>query len=184
MHKVFCVIGRTASGKSTLVRQAASDLNLSILKSYTTRAMRENETKETSDHTYISQDDVEQYRNDMMAYTERIGYCSFATKEQLLASDLYIINPVGFYELKLKTKGMDVELLPIYITVPYMVNQDRAKKRGDYDLWRKNYNKENDEFIEFEKSNLIAYRVLNVGDIKESVTKLENIICKELNTNK
>ena len=40
MHTVFCIIGRTASGKSTIVNAVAKDLNLKILKSYTTRARR------------------------------------------------------------------------------------------------------------------------------------------------
>ncbi len=28
----------------------------------------------------------------MVAYTERAGYCSFATKEQLMSSDIYIME--------------------------------------------------------------------------------------------
>ena len=44
MHKLFCIIGRTGSGKSTLVKKAANELGLKILKSYTTRPMRESES--------------------------------------------------------------------------------------------------------------------------------------------
>lgn len=41
--------------------------------------------------------EVEKYRNDMIAYTERVNYCSFATKQQILDNDFYIINPTGYY---------------------------------------------------------------------------------------
>lgn len=179
MHTVYCILGRTSSGKSEIVRQAAKKLNMKVLKSYTTRVRRENETEEDSDHIFIHSDEVEKYRPDMVAYTDRVGYCSFATKEQLLNSDFYVINPTGYYELKLKTKDMDIKFIPIYITVPYRTLIERAKKRGDFETWKENYIKESEEFSQFEKSNLIDYRVLNDGSIDDSVNKLIRIINKD-----
>ena len=179
MHTVYCVLGRTSSGKSEIVKRASNQLNMVVLKSYTTRARRENETEEDSDHIFIHSDEVEKYRPDMVAYTDRVGYCSFATKEQLLNSDFYVINPTGYYELKLKTKDMDIKFVPIYITVPYRTLIERAKKRGDFETWKENYIKESEEFSQFEKSNLIDYRILNDGDIEDSVNKLIRIINKD-----
>lgn len=179
MHTVYCILGRTSSGKSEIVRQAAKKLNMKVLKSYTTRVRRENETEEDSDHIFIHSDEVEKYRPDMVAYTDRVGYCSFATKEQLINSDFYVINPTGYYELKIKTKDMDINLVPIYITVPYRTLIERAKKRGDFESWKENYIKESDEFSQFERSNLIDYRVLNDGSIDDSVNKLIRIINKD-----
>lgn len=150
-----------------------------VLKSYTTRKPRKGETAKKSDHTFISPEDVDSYRNDMVAYTERVGYCSFATKQQIMDSDFYIINPSGYFELKLKTKNMDVELIPIYITVPYRTLEKRARNRGEFNTWRENYIKESEEFTDFEKSNLIDYRILNDGDLEFSVNKLINIIRKD-----
>lgn len=114
----------------------------------------------------------------MVAYAERCGYCSFTTRKQLLESDFYVINPSGFYELKLKTKDMGINLVLIYITVPYRTAIERAKKRGDYESWKENYDKENEEFSSFEKSNIIDYRILNNCDIDMSVDKLVRIIKK------
>ena len=179
IHTVYCVLGRTGSGKSTVTKEAANKLNMKVLKSYTTRQRRENETDENCDHTFISPDEVEKYRNDMIAYTERVGYCSFATKQQLLDNDFYIINPTGYYELKLKTKDMDVELVTIMVNVPYNDLRQRAKKRGDYDAWQANYIKESEEFSSFEKSNLIDYFVLNDRTIEESVAKMVRVINKD-----
>ena len=182
MNKLYCIIGRTASGKSTITRLAAIKLKMNILKSYTTRKPRKGETAKNSDHTFISPEDVDSYRNDMVAYTERVGYCSFATKQQIMDSDFYIINPSGYFELKLKTKNMDVELIPIYITVPYRTLEKRARNRGEFNTWRENYIKESEEFTDFEKSNLIDYRILNDGDLEFSVNKLINIIRKDKQT--
>ena len=181
LHTVYCVLGRTSSGKSEIVKRASNQLNMVVLKSYTTRARRENETEEDSDHTFIHPDEVEKYKYDMVAYTDRVGYCSFATKQQLLESDFYIINPTGYYELKLKTKDMDIELVPIYVTVPYSVLVKRAKNRGSFESWKENYINEGEEFSQFEKSNLIDYRILNDGEIDDSVEKMIRIINKHKN---
>lgn len=178
MHIVYCVIGRTCSGKSTIVNEVAKKLGLTVLKSYTTRRKRKGETDGNSDHTFISPESVNQYQEDMVAYTKRCGYCSFATRGQLLESDFYVINPSGFYELKLKTKDMDIKLIPIYVTVPYRTAIERAKKRGDYESWKENYDNENEEFNSFEKSNIIDYRILNNGDVDMAVKKLIRIIEK------
>lgn len=179
IHTVYCVLGRTGSGKSTVTKEAANKLNMKVLKSYTTRQRRENETDENCDHTFISPDEVEKYRNDMIAYTDRVGYCSFATKQQLLDNDFYIINPTGYYELKLKAKDMDVELVTIMVNVPYNDLRQRAKKRGDYDAWQANYIKESEEFSNFEKSHLVDYFILNDRSIEESVAKMVRIINKD-----
>ena len=180
IHTVYCVLGRTGSGKSTVVKQAAKQLNMNVLRSYSTRQyLRDGETKENSDHTLISPDEVEKYRDDMIAYTDRVGYCNFATRQQLLDNDFYIINPSGYYELKMKTKGMNIDLVTIMVTVPFSDLRERAKKRGDFDAWQANYIQESEEFSTFEKSHLIDYFVLNDRSLKESVTKMVRIINKD-----
>ena len=180
IHTVYCVLGRTGSGKSTVTKETAKQLNMNILRSYSTRQyLRQGETKEKSDHTLISPDEVEKYRNDMIAYTDRVGYCNFATKQQLLDNDFYIINPTGYYELKLKTKDMDIELVTIMVNVPYNYLRQRARKRGDYDAWNANYIQESEEFSSFEKSNLVDYLILNDGNIEESVAKMVRVINKD-----
>lgn len=163
-----------------MTKEAAKQLNMNILRSYSTRQyLRQGETKENSDHILISPDEVEKYRDDMIAYTDRVGYCNFATKQQLLDNDFYIINPTGYYELKLKTKDMDVNLVTIMVNVPYNDLRQRARKRGDYDAWQANYIKESEEFSNFEKSNLIDYFVLNDRSIEESVAKMVRVINKD-----
>lgn len=95
----------------------------------------------------------------------------FCNKEQILNSNFYIIDPVGLYTLKLKTRDIDVRLVSIYVTTPYTTAEERAKKRGDYDSWKQNYAAENDSFSNFEKSNLIDYRILNDRSLETSVEK-------------
>ena len=179
MHTVFCIIGRTASGKSTIVNAVAKDLNLKILKSYTTRARRQNEIGDNCDHTFISADDVDKYRNDMVAYTERAGYCSFATKEQLMNSDIYIINPSGFSDLIESTKDIpDLRLVDIWIDCDSDQLIARSKNRSNSDNWKENYDKEEAEFarlylnIDYNES----WHVDNNRYISEAINDMKQII--------
>lgn len=183
MHTVYCIIGRTSSGKSTITRLAANKLGMTILKSYTTRNKRKGE-ETNSDHIFISEKEKDLYVRDAIAYTERSGYCNFMTRQQLLNSDFCIINPSGYYELKLKTINDHIKLVPIYITVPFRIIEQRAKERGDYETWKQNYIKESQEFFDFEKSNLIDYRILNDTSVDDAASKLVRIVEKDKNKEK
>ena len=179
-HKLFCILGRTGSGKSTLARLAAKEMNMNILRSYTTRNPRPDERENLSDcdHIFIHPDSVEAYRDDMVAYTERVGYCSFMTTGQVLNSDICIINPTGLYKLILKTKHF-LEIIPVFVTVPYQKNLEQAKKRGNLLEWKENYEKEDKEFKDFSHSGMIRYRVLNNGTVEDGLEKMKEIFAKE-----
>ena len=180
MHKLFCIIGRTGSGKSTLVKKIANELGLKILKSYTTRPMRESESIENSDHIFISPDEVGKYRDDMVAYTERVNYFNFATEQQIMNSDLYIINPSGYQELLKSTEKMDVELIPILITTSVINIIHRIQDVRDSETWVLNFLNENEEFTIFEHSNDAKYVIENNKDIYYAYEILELIINQEL----
>ena len=179
MHKVFCIIGRTASGKSTIVNAVAKAMKLKVLKSYTTRARRKNEVENNCDHTFISADDVSKYVDEMVAYTERAGYCSFATESQLMESDLYIINPSGYSDLINTTRDIpNLQLIDIWIDCDTDQLQLRSKKRSIADNWQANYIKEDEEFNKI-YSNIdpkYSYHVDNNGDILDAIIQVENII--------
>ena len=99
MQKKFLIIGRTGTGKTTLAKGAAQKLGLSLLKSYCTRPPRLGEVN--PDHIFISPDKVENYRNRMIAYTDKVDeYERFATIDQLRESDVYIIDPIGLKYLQ------------------------------------------------------------------------------------
>lgn len=187
MKKVFLIVGRTAAGKTVLSREVCKRLDLKLLKSYINRPMRDGETEENSDHTFINTEEIESYRDRMIAYTDKIsdGYIRFATIDQLLDCDLYIIDPNGIDYLRTLKKKMpelqDVEFIEIYIRVPHMTIKDRAKQRKDnIDTFEKRYSGESSQFDYYENHQQFKYHVLNNGTVEDGVHKLESIIKKEL----
>lgn len=159
-HLLFCIMGRSASGKSSLVRKYCIEHEeFSVIKSYTTREQRKEEIiSGESDHIFIKDDEVDKYINEMAAYTEINGAKYFTTKDQIMKNDFYVIDPIGLNKLKeyVSKEGMDVILVPIYIYVDRSEVEKRAINRGDnIEAYLKRYESECEQFSEFEKNGMI-----------------------------
>lgn len=120
----YLIIGRTGRGKDTIAK-ALESRGLVQLKSYTTREPRY-EGEDT--HIFITKEEASKY-SDKVARTEINGVEYFATRKQLEESDIYVIDPRGFYEL---TKNCpDVSFRIIYMSTNDETARQRAMARGD-----------------------------------------------------
>ncbi len=145
------VIGRTASGKDYFTERLA-DTGLRVVKSYTTRSKR---TPDEDSHIFITPEEAATYDN-KVATTVIKGHEYFATSDQVDASDIYIIDPNGFYEL---TKNMpDTAFFIVYVSAyedsirreRFIARAaDKEKAKTDFDARNSD---ENGQFTEFEKN--------------------------------
>lgn len=190
-HKVFLIIGRTATGKSTISKKVANKLGLTVLKSYTDRPKRRGETDENSDHTFISvseADEMLSHPEQIVASTDSVanGYRYFSTVNQVLNADFYVIDPIGVENLKETQHKIqelkDVEFIEVYIRTPYTKQKKNASMRGtSFHEFESRYSQESKQFSQYEKEQKFKYHVLNDNSFDEACEKLENIIMKELN---
>lgn len=184
MKKLFCIIGRSASGKSSLTKAVATELGLKVVKSYTTRPIRHGETEQNSDHYFISDDEVGFYKNQMIAYTEINGYKYFTTVDILKQSDIYVIDPEGYKYLSdsLSKRHIKIKLIPIYIKLTKDELFARAYKRGDnMNTYRKRYKSENAQFQTFEKAlKQSGVSIVHNVDYDRSIERLKKIILHNL----
>ena len=178
MHDLFLIIGRTASGKSSIANLVASEMNLSVLKSYTTRPMRPGE-EHCSDHIFIKEDEFQIYKNSIVAYTEINGYKYFCTKNQLMKADIYVIDPDG-YDFLSKQNIAGLRLHPIYISVDSQTRKERfIFRKGTESAFAKRNESESKQFDEFEKRDDI-FRVEN-RNLRKSVRKVKLHILSKKN---
>lgn len=135
--------------------------------------MREDD-KVIDDHIFITDDEVDQYKNDMAAYTEIDGYKYFTTFDILNKSDIYIIDPVGADNLKIKCKDK-YQFIEIYIRTPAKIAEARAKARGqNMRAFKARWIDENTQFTEYENRHTFQYHLRNDRPFEESVEK----VCK------
>lgn len=183
MKKLFCIIGRTCSGKTSLAKTVAASFNMNVLRSYTTRPKRDGESEYSSDHIFISEDDVKLFKGKIAAYTEINGYKYFVTKDMILESDIYVIDPNGYKMLTeyVKEKGLKIELIPIYIDVDVADQERRYRARGNTreQFWER-YKSEAEQFSKFEEwmkdcESDYVYVIKNI-DFQYSVKKMKEYI--------
>lgn len=188
MKKLFCIMGRTCSGKTTLAKTVAETLHMKVLRSYTTRPMREGENEHTSDHIFISDDEVKLFQGKIVAYTEINGYKYFVTKDMVMNSDIYIVDPKGYKMLEdtVKRKNMKIKLIPIYIDVDVADQERRYRARGNTrNEFLERYKSEAEQFDKFEEEiddfdcEVYTYRIKNVV-FHYSVKMIEEYIYNHL----
>lgn len=177
--KKILVVGRSCAGKSSIVNEVCKRLGLKQVKSYTTRPRRPGEKDTISDHYFISDDEFVLYKEDTIAYTEINGAKYFATRSELEASDIYVIDPNGIEDLKRRC-GDEFQFVVIYIRVPKSISKKRADQRGDKD-YNERSEKEAPQFDEFEKKMAWDYHILNNGTFESAVNTMEKMVRKELN---
>lgn len=130
---LFLIMGKSGSGKTTVVYKLQELYGLKVLESYTTRAPRYDGEK---GHIYLDPNSYNSFDDLKLAYPNRIAetvfndHYYFATEEQANECDLYVIDPAGvdtFFELY---KGPKRPFI-IYIDVEEDVLAERMVERGD-----------------------------------------------------
>ena len=122
-------VGRTGSGKSSLIKKLSDKTGLRPLLSYTTRPKR---SEADNDHTFVSVDEYFRAKeNGEIAIDGEIaGNYYYSTIEQLYNADLYTINPEALDRL-LTLNLPDIRFVIVYISCPDKIREERILKRGD-----------------------------------------------------
>lgn len=175
---IFLFVGKTNTGKDTIANELVNRFGYKLLRSYTTRPKRINETNE---HIFISDDEIKNYTEKMVAYTKIGEYKYFATIDQLEESDIYIIDPNGVLDLKL-TMGLNFpdknfKFITIFINTPNdYIRKQRSEKRGDDNkVYLKRCQDEEEQFQDFLINCDFDYAVLN-DDLDTTVNILKEIM--------
>lgn len=126
-HTLYCLVGKSGSGKSALAKKWAADKGLTLLRSKTTRPIRPGETPETADHVFVDQAAADRERDQMAAYTKVCGFEYYATLDQIMQSDIYLIDPAGLIRLKriLDDRKLPVRLVVILLEVTEEIRRQR-----------------------------------------------------------
>ena len=129
-HVLLCILGRTASGKDSLVNRLCEKTGFTQIISYTTRARRDNEGET---HRFVTKQvyDTMLASGEVAVDTNIDGNYYWATIEQLYENDVYILDYIGLKKLKsLNLPGL--RLVSVFINTPDEIRKARAlEKRGD-----------------------------------------------------
>ena len=133
---IYCILGMTGTGKTTLARQVSKKLKIPIIVSYTSRPMRQGE-QEGIDYHYVDNKYFDNNKDDFIEMREYEVYDGSIWKYGYKKSDfgcqtsdyIVIIETDGFKSFK-KYFGRD-KIKPILINSQIGDLYLRLEKRGD-----------------------------------------------------
>lgn len=121
---IILIIGKSASGKDTVATRL-EELGLTSVISHTTRPRRSADDR----HVFVSEAEADVLWPDAVATTTINGYRYFATRDDVLSADIYVIDPAGLYEL---TENMpDTDFMVCYLDADEGKRRDMAIARAD-----------------------------------------------------
>ena len=164
-HVVMLFVGRTGSGKSSLIKKLSEKTGLRPLLSHTTRPKR---SETDNDHTFVSVEEYQQAKeNDEIAIDGEIaGNFYYSTITQLYNSDLYTINPEALDRL-LELDLPNIRFVTVYISCPDKIREERILKRGDdKHKYRVRDFAERSEFRRFVADEKWDYSIKNINFAK------------------
>jgi guanylate kinase len=161
-HVLVCVLGRTASGKDSLVQKICERTGVRQIISYTTRPRRENEG---DTHVFVTDAIYEQMRvaNQVAAFTQIGEYKYWSTIDQLYDNDLYIIDYQGIKTLR-ELNLPNLKIITIFINVPDHIREERAlnyRKDNKATFRMRDFN-ERQQFRDMLKNADFDYAVSNI----------------------
>ena len=125
---LIALLGTSGSGKSSLANKLQKKYGYTSVKSFTTRAMRDDPADEFT-HTFISPDRIADYKDDIVCDTIFNGSYYFATKQQLNQNDIYVLDKEGL--IQLYRNYHDKPIISIFLDVPAEIVAHRMESRGD-----------------------------------------------------
>lgn len=168
--KVFCLIGESGSGKTTIVETLAKAYGFDILQSYTTRKPRvENEFG----HLFCSVEEYEKFKADgqIVAYSWFNDNHYFSTKEQMYSTDFYVVDFDGIADLKKNIN--DIDFIIIYLQTSRDVRFQRMIDRGD--TKEKAHERIDYDLQKFSNNRYFDYSINNDGDLDKTLDIIEAI---------
>ena len=138
MGKIYCLMGKSASGKDTIYNRllAMEELQLRRVVPYTTRPIRSGETEGES-YFFCSEERVAEFEHEgriieLRAYDTMYGVWKYFTADDgqivLAESDYLMIGTLEAYELMRAYFGAE-HVCPIYVEVDDGVRLQRALDR-------------------------------------------------------
>ena len=187
MGKIFCLMGKSSSGKDTIFKKIRDDkeLNLKPIVSYTTRPKRTNETNGV-EYFFINEKELNKFEKEDKVIEKRVYhtvhgdwyYCTINDEQIDLESNNYLLITTLESYKSLKDYFGEDKVYPLYIHVEDGMRLQRALDREK--------NQENPNFDElcrrfladnndFSKENLSALEINEFYTNKELEECINNI---------
>jgi len=177
MKSIYLVVGKSGSGKSTIVHELCRRYQYKEVQSYTERPKR---YEDEIGHIFISKEEFDKLE-DLCAYTVFNGNRYGVPSSMIDESDLYVIDTAGIKYMQEHYHGIkNIVVIGICCSddneADMSIRAHRMLTRGDAEE-AVTSRIENDETAFADFDELIDYKIIN-QDLESSIEKIQSIILK------
>lgn len=193
MGKIFCLMGKSSSGKDTIFKEINEDkdLNLKPIVSYTTRPKRINETNGV-EYFFINKEELNRFENENKVIEKRVyhtvhGDWFYGTindgQVDLDKNNYLLITTLESYKSLRDYFGKD-NVYPFYIDIEDGIRLERAlerEKRQDkpnYDELCRRFLADNNDFSSEKLSSLDINKFYINENLQECINNIKEDILK------
>ena len=145
MGKIFCLMGKSSSGKDTIFKKLLQDQELFLkpIITYTTRPIRQNESQGL-EYYFVTEESLTKYRNMKKIIEQRVyntvngkwSYCTLDDGQIDLSQNNYylLIGTLESYKNLQEYFGSS-KVIPLYVEVDDGVRLERALERERQQLY-------------------------------------------------
>ena len=180
-NPLLLIVGKTASGKSTLEAKLNELLKGTPIKSYTTRPPRPGDNT----HVFLSPSEFANIKDKLITYTKIGDYKYGATPKQILSGVAYVIDPIGIVNLQKNGffKHHDqVHPIVIHLDTPDKVRKerfinrhhDKAQAKKDFAIRESNEVKPFDP-LDFIKQHMLTITVDGTKPVEDLAYEIGNL---------
>lgn len=193
MGKIYCICGKSSTGKDTIYKRILEDksLDLKTIVTYTTRPIREGEVN-GREYYFIDENEADRLEAlgkviEMRAYNTVHGVWKYLTADNgniNLANENYLI--IGTLEsfVKIRDYFGREKIVPIYIEVDDGVRLERALKRErrqenpKYEEMCRRFLADANDFSREKLAEADVKKIFKNDDLEECIKSIKNYINK------
>jgi guanylate kinase len=163
---LFLLIGRSASGKTTIANILEEKYGYKSVSSYTTRPKRYNGEV---GHIFVDDETFDQL-GELAGFVEYNGYRYGTTMKQVDDSDLYVIDPIGAEYLLNKYTNRPICIMYFDASIPTRIYRMVDRGDGDHAIIRRLLQDE-----EYDWKNKLKSIVFEQANVKEKYVSIFHI---------
>ena len=191
MGRIFCLMGKSSSGKDTIFKKIKDDkdLNLRPIISYTTRPKRVNET-DGVEYFFINTDELKNFEKENKVIEQRVYhtvhgdwyYCTINDNQIDLDKNNYLLITTLEAYKSLRDYFGEEKVYPLYINVEDGIRLERAMNREktqanpNYDELCRRFLADNKDFSDDNLSSLNINKFYTNEDLEECINNIKEDI--------
>ena len=193
MNKIFCIMGKSSSGKDSIYKEIVKDSRIEPLVIYTTRPMRENE-QEGREYHFVDRETFEKMKAagsviESRTYNTKHGEWTYFTAADSISLDKGSCIGIGTLEsyIKIKKHFCGDVVIPLYIEVAddirliRAIERERTQSVPKYTELRRRFIADSKDFSEEKLAQAgITVRFDNSGEEEKCFSEIKRYISEKI----